>query len=419
MLAKIPLHSKAPTCRYRNVTIRGYETTQNRRNRLRVSCNVPVTCVWDEHSHEGQLKDVSPHGLRLELDPTRRFKRGQELWIERPSVELNAVRAVVRWCRRHSHRDAILLGLEVQSQASELEQSWLHPIFSTFEFLHPHVFGNGKVEAPAPPQPEPAPEPQAEPVPKPLAEAEVPQVQWDEFLAQAQAQLLQPSQPLMSKLWRGFREFAFEDRPSVEERRRCERLSCNHTAKISGFPVTVLDLSAAGLGCLAGQKFSRGSLVEIVTDDSKVQGRVRYCRLFHGRFRVGLEFATSLANSWVSSKLKTLGYSSHHLEQKRRYVRVQTSLPIEVRNWQGDFEKGLLLDLSVGGCLVATPRQWQEGETLRLIVGPVGYLPVMFLTGTVLDQRLGEEGWKTHVQFSESGGDRLEQYIKAFLTRPR
>ncbi len=406
-------------------------TEDNRRGNLRVSCNVPIRCELNGDSFDGALKDVSPRGMRLELG--RRLARGETLTISRPGVDLKPVRAIVRWCRRHAHRDVLLAGMEVEMSADDLQSSWAQPILATFDFLHPVAIE--LIPEPVPLKldeaPEaPAPTPSQEPLHEPLTIPEIihveeitPKEDWDALLSDAQNRLTDKPQPLFNKILKGFREFAFEDKASVEERRRVSRLTCLYETSQG----EVLDLSPAGLGLVASRKHARGSSLQIAppaqyADFTPVDGIVRFCRPFRDRFRVGLEFKGSLQPTWANPALRELGFAPTHLDQKRRYVRAQTSLPIEVRDWRGEFELATLLDLSRGGTLLRTAKSWEIGEALRLILGPIGYLPTLFLSGVVLHQRPDPDGWLVNLSFIDAGGtnlSRLDLYIKTILSRPQ
>jgi len=431
----------------------------NRRGNLRVSCNVPVSCESSGDQFDGALKDVSPRGMRLELG--RRLNRGDRVTIRRPSVELQAVVAVVRWCRRHAHRPILLAGLEFQMSDQEVAQSWAQPILSTFEFLQPLAIE--LIPAPTPleigeivpevtepaarsepeileiepvtPIPTPALDPRFVPDHGDLAvpdvlhvemEPDMSEQEWEKLLADAQERLNHQPQRLLNKLLKGFREFAFEDRASVEERRRCLRLTCHYEVEGTGLgPVTIMDLSPAGLACLSAKKLARGTNLTVApparfSNSQPINSFVRYCRPYRDRFRIGLEFKGSLVPTWVSPALKEIGLRPYHLEQKRRYVRAQTALPIEVRDWRGEFEVATLLDLSRGGTLLRTTKNWEVGETLRLILGPIGYLPTLYLSGLVLHQRPDPQGWLVNINFIDAAGTnltRLDLYIKTILAR--
>lgn len=425
-------------------------TEDNRRNNLRVSCNVPIRCELNGEAFDGALKDVSPRGMRLEL--SRRLARNEILTISRPGVDLKPVQAIVRWCRRHAHRDVLLAGMEVEMSAQDLEASWAQPILATFDFLHPVAIE--LIPEPIPLQLGEAVEPAAVVVQEPMPEAmTVPAVihveelqeltvpagplelepgpspeEWNALLTSAQARLMDRPQPLFNKILKGFREFAFEDKASVEERRRVLRLTCLYETNLGrGGSAEVLDLSPAGLGLVTNRKLSRGASVQVAppaayADFAALEAVVRFCRPFRDRFRIGLEFRGSLIPTWANPALRDLGFLPTHLDQKRRYVRAQTSLPVEVRDWRGEFELATLLDLSRGGTMLRTTKSWEIGEALRLILGPIGYLPTLFLSGVVLHQRPDSDGWLVNLSFIDAGGtnlSRLDLYIKTILSRPQ
>ncbi|MBS2036594.1 PilZ domain-containing protein [bacterium] len=428
-------------------------TDDNRRGNLRVSCNVPVRCELNGESFDGALKDVSPRGMRLELG--RRLARNEILKISRPGVDLKPVAAIVRWCRRHAHREVLLAGLELEMSNDDLQATWAQPILATFDFLHPVAIE--LIPEPVPLQlgeaADPLPSEAAEPsLSEPMTVPEVIHAEemetaadtveisalemeikpspeeWNQMLGEAQNRLVNKPQPLINKILKGFREFAFEDKASVEERRRVSRLTCLYETNLGkGGTAEVLDLSPAGLGLVTSRKLSRGVIVQLnppaqYSDFTAIEGTVRYCRPYRDRFRIGLEYKGSLLPTWVNPALRDLGFTTNHLDQKRRYVRAQTSLPVEVRDWRGDFELATLLDLSRGGTLLRTTKSWEIGEALRLILGPIGYLPTLFLSAVVLHQRPDPDGWLVNLSFIDASGtnlSRLDLYIKTILSRPQ
>jgi hypothetical protein len=253
---------------------------------------------------------------------------------------------------------------------------------------------------------------------------------WAQLLHDAQLRLKQAS-PLLTRVLSGLRAFAVEDGVSLVERRRIRRMRCQYEVVChlgaQSFRALVVDLSPAGLGLETAFTFRKGTVFSVLAPElpefsgfAPMVGKVRHVKLLQHRVGLVLE-PTDLLRSWVGISLRTLGFSRAHLEEKRRFVRARTYLAVEARGWGGDFVKGFFLDLGRGGALLQSPQAFQREEQVRLVVGPLGPLPLLYLPGLVVNQRRDPDsaGWLVSVRFLELTKRRmsqLDQYILALLT---
>ena len=77
--------------------------------------------------------------------------------------------------------------------------------------------------------------------------------------------------------------------------------------------------------------------------------------------------------------------------------------------------QGVFLDLGRGGALLQSSSPWRSGDQVRLVVGPLGNLPLLYLQGLVLNCRPDEdEQWLVSVRFLEQNRQ-LDHYILALL----
>ena len=253
---------------------------------------------------------------------------------------------------------------------------------------------------------------------------------WSRLLIDAQVRIAQPT-PLLSRMLRGLRSFAVEDGVSLVERRRIRRMRCHYevTCNVGGqsFEALAIDVSPAGIGLDTAFTFRKGAVFSVQAPAipefaglAPMVGKVRHTRSL--RHRVGLILErTDLLHSWIGMALRSLGFSRAHLEEKRRYGRARTYLAVEARGWRGDFVQGFFLDLGRGGALLQSPQSFVREEQVRLVVGPLGPLPLLYLPGLVVNQRRDpdSQGWLVSVRFLELTKRRmyqLDQYILALLT---
>ena len=245
------------------------------------------------------------------------------------------------------------------------------------------------------------------------------------LLAEAQ-RLTHNSQGLLGRALKGFRSFAFEDKASLLERRRIARI--HQAVTLVGwigkeqFEATALDLTPAGLGLKTSHRLYRGQAVQLRSaefEGSAVAATVCYARPVESMSRVGLALRARLDGSWLATALQQLGFQGGHLERSRHFVRVETRLPVEVRTVQGDYVTSYFLDIGQGGAMLLSSGNWPPGESLRLVLGPMAGLPVVYLSATVLHQQPAEDDqWMMRLRFLDmppTHAQRLNQYLKALL----
>jgi len=400
----------------------GSACSADRPRAARLACLLPVIVELPERSFAAFVTNISSRGLRLDLEC--RLTKGARVRLSQRDSAHGPVTCVVRWCRKLPHKDRLLAGVEVDSAPDELHSSWVVSILGTLGYVE-------RLDDPRPPAPRPAEtEPEAEPpellhLPLPATpRGSLDDDAWSELLETARIRIAAGASPL-SKLLSGLRSFALEDTVSVNERRRLGRLEATwpveyvlDRGRTAG---SLLDLSLGGLGLRSERALRKGAPVKVeppfpLNHLSAVTGKVRYTRPTPQGFRSGVVFELSAAAaSWVGPALRQLGFGPHHLDCKRRYVRARAHLPVEARSWRGDFVQGVFLDLSRGGALLQSVTPWRSGDQVRLVVGPLGGLPLLYLQGLVLNQRQHEDGqWLVSVRFLEQNR-RLDQYILALL----
>lgn len=422
----------------------------------RLACRLEVRCQTEDREFPAVVKNISARGFGLESREV--LKKGQLLQVD-------GLPCRVRWARRMAppNEERRLAGLEIQAEPSLLSQSWMASIIQTLvELENRNTNGTSTQQLPLeivgslageevavpgyaailrPPPPEPVaetpelplelplvPELTAEPEPPPSSPTPDPDLQAFASLLEETQKLRAPQNGFFSRALRELRSFAFHDRASVLERRRVGRLVGDlplhvHLGK-EVYPAWLLDASPVGIGMQLARPLNRGARVQIEPRESgqgnSLEAVVRYCRRKDANFRVGLALGSEpLDGTWLFSLLRDLGFQRRHLEQTRQYVRAPAGLPVEVRSWRGDFVLSQFVDLSRGGALLRSVVGWPAGEHLRLVLGPLGSLPVIYFAGVVLQQREEADGHSLmRMRFDEMDPaqlSKLDQYIVALL----
>jgi len=70
--------------------------------------------------------------------------------------------------------------------------------------------------------------------------------------------------------------------------------------------------------------------------------------------------------------------------------------------------------------MLRSQQSWEVGEVLRLILGPIGFLPVLFLRAVVLNQRPEGDSWLVHLSFIDLDGTnlaRIDRYVRTILSQ--
>ena len=432
-----------------------------------LSCSIAILCHRGSETFPALVSNVSLDGLRVESK--ERLLKGQRLLLELPgraSADMAWVPCIVQWCRRLPRKDGMLAGLRFDS-ATDLDSTsahghlagtWLMAILDALGFIQSfqqepsRTNGHSappcgvepplKEEAVTPSTIEAAEAETCEPPsewartpmePEPTWAPPAPDDEWNALLADARAQAESLAKaPLLRRVLSTLRSFAVEDTASVFERRHMTRLSCDFKVTCARgrecFTAHVIDLHPGGLALRYRQPLNRGTLLRIEPPEeapyygtSACSGRVLYCRGVAKEYRLGVLLETNgPAGSWAPVALKRLGFNRSHLAEKRRYVRAQSDLAVEVRSWSGDLVRGVFVDLGRGGALLRSPKPWQPGEQVRFVVGPLARLPLLYLSGFVVHQRpeKGTENWLVSVRFAETDTarlKRLEQYLYALL----
>ncbi len=169
-----------------------------------------------------------------------------------------------------------------------------------------------------------------------------------------------------------------ELRQVVSERRRLVRLSCEYDVNCYQgnqiFHATIRDISLGGMKIELTRQLEQGSLLEISNpdpvdgkSDKRVTAQVRWFRVnSNGKAEAGLQFVDPpevLGRSWVVSLLNKVGMQSQVFNQ-RKYTRAVADFGVDIVAENGDVYEGRCVDLGLGGALIETVPDFEEGDTV-------------------------------------------------------
>ncbi|MBI3928515.1 MAG: PilZ domain-containing protein [Armatimonadetes bacterium] len=194
----------------------------------------------------------------------------------------------------------------------------------------------------------------------------------------------------------------------TEERRRLLRVRCELpvTCRVDERDVecVVTDLGVEGMRLRLSDRLDRDQLVSIVYAETssefsrhEVRCRVAWCHHVRGEsYHAGVvlvEEPDELKDSWVHCILQELGLDEGSIYERRHFVRIALTIPVELRHIEGSAPPDSeLVNLGARGALVRCPAELQEDCDIELKLGPLGELPPLVLRGQVVSRKPGGEG---------------------------
>ncbi len=232
------------------------------------------------------------------------------------------------------------------------------------------------------------------------------------------------------------------DEELFREKRGAPRVSCFLDASLTfgedeKLEITVIALELSGFRMITPVKLQTGRRFTISLrsiDDLKlkklfsvdtVKGEVVWCRQRKGfpLYYAGARFSDDneiLQNSWITSLLENLGVSPEEATQRRKSIRIVTSLPVKCYLGNRVILTGLANDLSLGGVKVNLIKNPGVGKEMRIQLGPFKRLPLLECQGRVKRSSYSQrrEDFALGIEFLELREDQiklLERYMMALL----
>ena len=244
---------------------------------------------------------------------------------------------------------------------------------------------------------------------------------------------------MLKSLIDGSKSFIGVNQPSGDEVRDRARVLCRYPVDCSTAPgavpfrAQVVDVSRSGMRLEGVGNLSKGDKLYIayVTYESSeplantqpVEVEVMWSRKrpHDGERLAGVRYSSTnqVTKSWVSHVLEEVGLSMEKTgSQRRKYIRLATALRAEIRDNQTGqhIAEGKVANLSVGGTLVQTEQQVDEGQNVLVLVSPYNNFPIFSVPAKVMSVRYDPDEGQTFVslQFVNVNARQLKT-LKRFM----
>ncbi len=174
-----------------------------------------------------------------------------------------------------------------------------------------------------------------------------------------------------------------------------------------------VDIGVSGMRLEGVDKLKKGDLINVTSaypglEHNKLQCEVMWCRGKGASDNsAGIRYVDTeenLKGSWVKVILQELGLGDESAFQRRKHVRIATTLKCEVRDLRTGryLTDGKVLNLSVGGALVESANTVEDNAQVLCLIGPYSNYPTLSIAAKNLNTRYDEEeGCYLHsIQFS-------------------
>jgi len=237
---------------------------------------------------------------------------------------------------------------------------------------------------------------------------------------------------------------AFDIEEAIREKRFSPRMKCNVQALCTS-PVgedlacLVSEIGLFGLRIHISRELKKGEIVKVtaIKGIGILQGakyiadtvtlQVIWCKRRKSLkdFMAGLQFSETKKNlreSWAAYLLKKFGVAVGVTTQKRKKVRIPTSLSLSYRALDGRETEGAnVIDIGIGGMLVASDSNFPDRQELRFRIGPYKFLAPLFCDGKVVHHSFvhARGKWVAGVVFTkldEMQTKLLNSYLVSLLT---
>ncbi len=213
---------------------------------------------------------------------------------------------------------------------------------------------------------------------------------------------------MLRELFQGIKAFVIGgELPTPEESRFAPRLLCQYRVNLlirdQEEKCSVVDIGTTGLRLENLPEVSKGERLWIsyplstaFQADHGMEVEVMWTRVRpHDKIRVaGVRFVSDqLEGTWVRTLQEETGLHGNSTFQKRKHVRLATTLKAELRDLStGRFlTQGKVNNLSVGGALIESPDSLKSGHQVMALVGPHLNYPTLSVHAKVLNSRADDE----------------------------
>ncbi|MEW6277755.1 MAG: PilZ domain-containing protein, partial [Candidatus Eremiobacterota bacterium] len=157
----------------------------------------------------------------------------------------------------------------------------------------------------------------------------------------------------------------------------------------------VVDIGVNGMRLEGVKKLKKSSRIQVASaypglEQNKLRCEVVWCReRMAGDYNAGIRYDEkddNLRGSWVKVILQELGLGDETAFQRRKHVRIATSLRAEIRDLRSGhyLTDGRVLNLSIGGCLVQSDNPVTDNLQVLCLIGPYANYPVLSISAKCL-----------------------------------
>ncbi|MCE7871305.1 PilZ domain-containing protein [bacterium CPR1] len=210
---------------------------------------------------------------------------------------------------------------------------------------------------------------------------------------------------MLNKFLEGLRQIALAPRTKPgEELRSRIRVLCRYPVQIEsgeGPPdrAYVVDIGLNGMRVEDVRRLKQGSQVQVASaypglEQNRLTCEVVWCReRISGGYNAGLRYQTVAPDSWVRVILDELGLDDERGLQRRKYVRLATSLRAQVRELHSNqlLTEGRVVNVGMGGVLLRSSQPLTEGAEVLCLFGPYSHYPHLSVEATCLSSHHDED----------------------------
>lgn len=244
---------------------------------------------------------------------------------------------------------------------------------------------------------------------------------------------------MLKSLIEGIKSFIGVNQPTGDETRDRARVLCRYAVDCATAPgavpfrAQVVDVSRSGMRLEGTGQVAKGDKLyiayvppvtsEAVPANEPVEVEVMWSRKrsHDGKILTGVRYCSQeqTSRSWVNSVLEEVGLSADGGgSQRRRHIRLATALRAELRERDTGqhIAEGKVANLSVGGTLVQTEQQVEEGSQVLVLVSPYNNFPIFSVPAKVMSVRYDPDEGQTFVslQFTNVSARQVKT-LKRFM----
>jgi len=183
----------------------------------------------------------------------------------------------------------------------------------------------------------------------------------------------------------------------------------------------ILDLSAKGFRLEYVDPLKPGQTISVFMPNTRpILSKVVWCQPVpkSKAYYLGCLFADEpekMANSWLKDVMQK-AFTEVPVKERRKHVRIRAGTRAALANKAGDtLADGVLLDLSMGGCLLALPVEFKAGTKVRVQLTPVGAVKPLDLPAVVRSVRRGRDKYLHGLAFDVTQDPLVAKYVAILL----